>query len=192
MSKTKIIPIKHNPPERRKRVALGIEAGKSNRAIAKELGCDEKLVRNDRHFLATPVEDRLEKKPKKVRPVRQLSPKEIHDRDLKELLAAADRWVAEQRLQLNQVEYAVHEAGKLLYYAKGALNNIPVLAGTPYELFALVIPIETEQDYDAAGLDFWAKWLARWLAVCAPGDEALQDEVLREMSKRARLAARPY
>ena len=186
------MPIKRNLPERRKRVALGIEAGKSNRAIAKELGCDEKLVRNDRDFLATPVEDRPVKKPKKVRPVRELSPEEIHDRRLKRLLAAADRWVAEERLQLHQVEYAVHEAGRLLYEAKGNPRNAPVRSGTPYELFALVTPIETAQDYDAGGLDFWAKWLAWWLAECLPGDEDMQDEVLREISKRARLSARPY
>ena len=41
--------------ERRKLVALGVQAGKSNRAIAKELGCDEGTVRRDRKFLATPV-----------------------------------------------------------------------------------------------------------------------------------------
>jgi hypothetical protein len=192
LSTTEIIPIKHNLPERRKHVALGIKAGKLNRAIARELGCDEKLVRNDRDFLSTPVEDRPVKKPKKVRSVRQLSPEEIHDRRLKQLLAAADRWVAKERLQLNQVEYAVHEAGRLLYEAKFVLKNAPVRSGTLFELFAQVKPIETAEDYDAGGLDYWAKWLECWLAVSLPGDEDMQDEVLREISKRARLAARPY
>ena len=182
----------HTPDERRKRVALGVKASKSNRAIAIELDCDEKLVRLDRKFLATPVEDRPVKKPKQVRPVRHLSPEEIHERHLKELLAAADRWVAEERLQLHHIEYAVHEAGKLLYDARSNLKNVPVRAGTAYELLAGVKPIETAEDYDAGGLDFWAKWLARWLAVCLPGNEDMQDEVLREISKRARLSARPY
>ena len=177
--------------ERRKRVALGVKAGKSNRAIARELGCDEKLVRLDREFLAKPVEDRPVKKPKKVQPVRQLSPEEIHDRRLKELLAGADRWVAEERLQLEHIEYAVHEAGKLLYDARETLKHVPVRTGTPYQLLVMARPTETKEDYDV-GVDFWTKWLARWLAACAPGDEKLQDEVLREMSKRARLAARPY
>ena len=63
---TTVVPIAPTTsPERRKRVALGVEAGKSNRAIAKELGCDEKLVRNDRMFLEMPVEDLPVKKPKK-------------------------------------------------------------------------------------------------------------------------------
>lgn len=130
VSTTEIIPIKRNLPERRKRVALGIEAGKSNRAIAKELGCDEILVRNDRDSLAMPVEDRPVKKPKKVRPARELSPEEIHDRRLKRLLAAADRWVAKERLQLHQVEYAVHEAGRLLYEAKGT-RGTPLFGPEP-------------------------------------------------------------
>jgi hypothetical protein len=192
VSTTEIIPNKHNLTERRTYVALGVEAGKLNRTIARELGCDEKLVRNDRKYLATPVEERPVKKPKKARPIRELSPEELHDRHLKRLLAAADRWVAKERLQLHHVEYAVHEAGRLLYLSHGVLKNAPVRSGTLFQLFAKVKPIETAQDYDAGGLDFFAKWLESWLGVSLPGDEDMQDEVLREISKRARLRARPY
>lgn len=75
---------------------------------------------------------------------------------------------------------------------KGTLKNAPVRSGTLFQQFAKVKPIETAQDYDAGGLDFFAKWLECWLAVILPGKEDLQDEVLREISKRARLRARPY
>ena len=40
--------------ERRKLVTLGLRAGKSNRAIAKELNFDEGTVRRDRKFIDTP------------------------------------------------------------------------------------------------------------------------------------------
>lgn len=90
------------------------------------------------------------------------------------------------------VEYAVHEAGKLLWNAGDALKSFRTPAGTAYKLFAKAQPIETLEHQAAGDLDFWATWLARWLALCLPGDEGLQDEVLREISKRARLSARPY
>jgi FixJ family two-component response regulator len=81
--------------ERRERVALVVTGGKSNRAIAAELSVDEATVRRDRRFLSTPLEQRpvKEKKPKKVKPVRELSPDEMHDRRLKELLKLAQEWV---------------------------------------------------------------------------------------------------
>jgi hypothetical protein len=186
VSTTEIVPSKHNLPERRKYVALGVEAGKLNRAMARELGCDEKLVRNDRIFLATPIEDRPVKKSKKVRPVPELSLDEIRRRRVKEMLGAAKRWIADESLQLTQIEYAVHEAGKLLHYAGDMSSRIRVPAGTAYELFAKAQPVETAEHQTAGDLDFWAIWLARWLALCAPGDENLQDEVRREISIRAR------
>ena len=54
MSTTNVVPVPLTPTERHKFVALGVKAGKSNRAIAKELGVDEGTVRRDRKFLATP------------------------------------------------------------------------------------------------------------------------------------------
>jgi DNA-binding NarL/FixJ family response regulator len=47
-----------SPTERRHRVVLGVQAGKSNRAIAKELSVDEGTVRLDRKFLTTPENER--------------------------------------------------------------------------------------------------------------------------------------
>ena len=86
----------------------------------------------------------------------------------------------------------MHEAGKLLHDAGDMSSRIRVPAGTGYELFAKAQPVETVEHQAAGDLDFWARWLARWLTLCLPGDEELQDEVLREISKRARLSARPY
>ena len=42
------------------------------------------------------------------------------------------------------------------------------------------------EDYMPAKLGFYAQWLARWLACCLPGEEKLQDEMLRQISIRAR------
>jgi DNA-binding NarL/FixJ family response regulator len=54
MNAPKVVAIPLTPTERRKLVSLGIQAGKSNRAIAKEIDVDEKMIRLDRKFLATP------------------------------------------------------------------------------------------------------------------------------------------
>ncbi len=78
MSAPKVLPTRLPPTKRRELVDLGIKAGKSNRAIAKELGVDEKMIRLDRKFLATPVENRPSNAPRQKKPenegVRQLSP----------------------------------------------------------------------------------------------------------------------
>ena len=47
MSTTKVVPVPLPPTERHEFVALRVKAGKSNRAIAKELGVDEGTVRRD-------------------------------------------------------------------------------------------------------------------------------------------------
>jgi DNA-binding NarL/FixJ family response regulator len=46
--------LNRSPTQRRRFVALGVAAGKSNRAIVKELNVDEGTIRRDRRFLATP------------------------------------------------------------------------------------------------------------------------------------------
>ena len=59
---------KLTPTERRSRVALGVRLGKSNRAIAKELGVDERTVRRDRKLLKKPKHLRAVKKERSKRP----------------------------------------------------------------------------------------------------------------------------
>jgi FixJ family two-component response regulator len=87
------VPIELSPTERQERVALAVTAGKSNRVIAAELAVDEATARRDRKFLATPLKQRPAKKLKKVRPVREISPKQTHHQRLKELLQLARSWV---------------------------------------------------------------------------------------------------
>ena len=86
MSAPKVVPTPLTPTERRKLVALGVEAGKSNRAIAKELGVAEKMIRLDRKFLATPENERPIKVPlskKQKRP-------QLH---WKQMLTAVQLWI---------------------------------------------------------------------------------------------------
>jgi IS30 family transposase len=64
MSTANTIDKKLTPTERHDFVALGVKTGKSNRAIAKELGVDEGTVRRDRKFLATPENERPVKVPR--------------------------------------------------------------------------------------------------------------------------------
>ena len=63
------------PEERRRLVAFGVHAGKSNRAIARELEVDEGTVRRDRKHLATPGHDR---QVKKERPKQPRTPKPMY------------------------------------------------------------------------------------------------------------------
>ena len=71
------------------------KAGKSNRAIAKELGVDEGTIRRDRKFLTTPEDQRpvkvpRPKKPQKERPVRELSPDESRRRYQQHMLTVVE------------------------------------------------------------------------------------------------------
>jgi hypothetical protein len=119
-------------------------------------------------------------------PVRELNPDKIRQRRLKQLLETAQLWIIEQGLILPDIEYVQDRPGKLLYLHRIALRRVPVRVGTPDELLMLVRQKEAVENYKPAKLEFWANWLARWLASCLPGDEELQDELLREFSKWAR------
>jgi hypothetical protein len=188
MSTTKVVPIRISPTERRQGVALGVKAGKSNRAIAKELGVNEKMVRLDRKFFATPVKDRpalaaRPKKRKKERPVGELSPEEVRERRMQTLLEVAQLWITREGLILPDIEYIVDNAGKLLYKHHLALENIPTSLRSPSELMVWARPERTEDD--VTGLEHFGTWFARWLALCLRGEEKLQDEVRRRILKWA-------
>ena len=188
MSTTEVVPIRLSPTERRERVALGVKAGKSNRAIARELGFDEKMVRLDRKFPATTLTDRPAhpappKERKKERPVRELTPEKVRERRMKSLLEAAQFWITREGLILPDIEYIVDKAGKLLYKDRLALKNIPISLRSPSELIVWARPERTEDD--VTGLEHYGKWFARWLALCLRGEEELQDEVRRQILKWA-------
>jgi hypothetical protein len=189
MTTATVVQTRLSPTERRERVALGVKAGKSNRAIARELGVDEKMVRLDRKFLATPVKDRpaaaaRPKKPKKERPVRELPPEKVRERRMQSLLEVAQLWITREGLILPDIEYIVDKAGKLLYKDRLALENIPISLRSPSELIVWARPERTEDD--VTGLEHYGEWFARWLALCLRGEEELQDEVRRQISKWAR------
>ena len=63
MNTVEKMPTRLSRPQRRKVVELGVKAGKSNRAIAKELGVDEGTIRRYRKFLATSEDKRPVKTP---------------------------------------------------------------------------------------------------------------------------------
>jgi hypothetical protein len=178
----------HLPSERRERMALGNKAGKPNRAMARELHVDEKMIRLDRQALAKAGEERSAMVPRLKVPKRgaSLVPVKIRERHVQALLKIAKHWIAEERLQLIDIEYAVHQAGLHLYEGRNLVERLPQSGKSPEELLVLTKPREPDEDYMPAQLEFWTNCLARWLACSAAGDEDLQDEVLRQISIWAR------
>jgi hypothetical protein len=108
-----------------------------------------------------------------------------NDRRLKELLEVGQGWIYEQTSVLSNVEYILDKAGRFLYRERFIVENLPVSFRTPSELLAWARPKEPVED-DATGLEYIANWFARWLALCLPREDELQDEVLREISTWAR------
>ena len=97
MSTAEVGPIRLSPTKFHEFVELGVRAGKSNRAIAKELGVDEGTIRRDRKFLATPENERpiklpRPKKPKKVRPVREADPAELRRQYPQGMVEVLQHW----------------------------------------------------------------------------------------------------
>jgi transposase len=163
------MPIEPSPTERCERVALAVMGGKSNRAIAAKLGVDEATVRRDRRFLSTPLEQRpvKVKKPGKVKPVRELSPDELHDLRLKELLKLAQEWVVQQHLVLPEIEDVLHEAGKRMHRDRAHVMRLPNRSETASELLALAKPKRMAEECMSAKLDFVSSGSASgWRAVC--------------------------
>jgi transposase len=157
MSAPKAVPTQLTPTERRELVNLGIKAGKSNRAIAKELGVNEGTVRRDLKFLATPENERRVKvpRPKKERPVCELPPEKVRERRMQSLLEVAQLWITREGLILPDIEYIVDKAGKLLYKNRPALENIPISLRSPSELIVWARPERTEED--VTGLEHYGK-----------------------------------
>lgn len=183
--------LRRSPTERRKVVALRVKAGKSNRAIAKELDVDEGTIRRDRKFLATPENERpvkvpRPKKPKKVRPVKELDPAELRRRRFQSMLKVVKQWIGEQGLVLPDIEYVLHEAGRHLHQGRSLVRRLPESPRSPAELLPMTRPKYAVEDYMPAKLVYCAEWLARWLACCLPRNEDLQNEVLRQTSVWAR------
>jgi hypothetical protein len=108
------------------------------------------------------------------------------------MLDTLQDWIGEQSLILPDVEHVLHEAGKLLYQYRDAINRLPEPSRSPAELLPLTRPNHDVEDYMPAKLDYFAEWLARWLACCLPRKEEQQDEVLRQASIWARRDNGPF
>ena len=97
------------------------------------------------------------------------------DGHLVALFEAAQRWIIEQGLVLVEIETILGQTGKLLELYRGRLTaeKLPPSLRTPYELMAWTRPERAEED--VTGLEQYSHWFARWLVLCLPGDQDLQD-----------------
>ena len=180
-------PLKLSQTERRKRVALGVQAGKSNRAIAKELDVDEGAVRRDRKFLSASVAS------VKTRSIRSNEPRPVSSADnpggaengdlqMQSIFEAVKHWIKEEGMALVEIKYVLHRAGERLCSGREAVRSLPAPTMKPSELIAVARPRNRDKDEIIPNRDFWADWLARWLALCLPRQEELQEELLQETS----------
>lgn len=172
-------------------VARGVEAGKSNRAIARELEVDEGTVRRDRMYLATPeferpVKKERSKKSKVSKPMYTVDDHASLIRQKGRVLKAVGNWITEQRMVHNEVEHVLHEAGRQLFQGGELVKGIPIPIKRPGELLLPTRPDASKWGDFVPNPDYWADWLARWLAVCLPAQEELHAELLRETSLWAR------
>ena len=175
--------IQISPTGRRELVALGISAGKSNRAIARELGVNEVTVRRDRQFLATPSDQHSVKVPRAGKPPRAPNPALLRRRRWKKIIDVAQSWMREQTGSLAHVNYILEKAGRTLYESRSEQANLPRSEADPADLLLQTLPKLVKDDM--MGVDFRALWFARWLGICLPAQEREQDEVLRQTSKWA-------
>lgn len=102
------------------------------------------------------------------------------------VVKAAKHWTMEQGMVLNEIESVIHEAGKRLFVSREFVKTIPVPTQKPDELLIPSRPDTRSCGDFIPNPDYWAKWLARWLALCLPGQQQLYDQILRERSQWAR------
>ena len=184
MSAEQTIPLKLSLTERRKQVALGIQAGKSNRALASELGVDEKTIRKDRKLLPPPVKQPPVKTPAKLKNVRSLDRSRRPASDdllLEQMLEVVKSWFTKERLLVPDIEYILDKAEKLLHLEWDSIKDYPAPTKGAVELFSLTRPRYPVEDYMPSKMEFYGGWLARWIACCLPGEAALQKRLFQEL-----------
>jgi hypothetical protein len=91
-----------------------------------------------------------------------------------------------------EIESILGQACKLLDLYQGRLTaeKLPPSLRTPYELMAWTRPVSVNDD--VTGLEQYAHWFARWLVVCLPGNEDLQDAVCCAILIRAQSRAQRF
>jgi hypothetical protein len=111
---------------------------------------------------------------------------------LQALLEAAQRWIDEQSLILPEIEYILRNSRKIvyLYRDRPTAEKLPAPLRTPYELMAWTRPERAEED--VTGLEQYSHWFARWLVLCLPGDQDLQDAVCCAILIRAQSRAQRF
>ena len=189
MSTTKTAPIQLSPAERRQRVAVGVKAGKSNRAIAKELVSTRERSGGTESTSRRPRTSALSGCQGQRRSGRSgsLAPTKRRQRHQQHMLKVVQLWITQEGLLLPDLDlFVLPKAGKLLHQHRHSLSQLPEPVKSPDELLSLTRPTYAVEEYMPAKLGFYAEWLARWLACCLPREEELQDEVLRQISIRAR------
>jgi hypothetical protein len=114
------------------------------------------------------------------------------DGHLLALFEAAQRWIIEQGLVLVEIEYILGQTDKLLEQYRGRLTPgaLPESLRDPYELMVWARPERAEDD--VTGLEQYAHWLARWLVLCLPEDEDLQDAACCAILIRAQSRAQRF
>ena len=114
------------------------------------------------------------------------------DGHLLALFEAAQRWISEQGLVLVEIEYILGQTGKLLEHYRGRLTaeKLPESLRAPYELMVWARPERAEED--VTGLEQYSHWFARWLALCLPEDEDLQDAACCAILIRAQSRAQRF
>jgi hypothetical protein len=114
------------------------------------------------------------------------------DRHLLAIFEATQRWIYEQGLVLVEIESILCQASKLfdLYQGCLAAEKLPPSLRTPYELMAWTRPVRAKDD--VTGLEQYAHWFARWLVVCLPENEDLQNAVSCAILIRAQSRAQRF
>ena len=87
---------------------------------------------------------------------------------------------------LNEIEDVLHEAGKRLYFGWGKVKDLAVPTQRPAELLNVARPDGAAWGDFIPNPDFWADWLARWMALCLPRRHELHQRLLKETSLWAR------
>ena len=101
----------------------------------------------------------------------------LGDYSFSALLGAAQRWIREMALEVWEFESILGRAYELLSVHRGRVpkENVPAPMRNPYDLLVPARPPRATDDETPA--ERYAHCFARWLILCLPGEEGLQEDV---------------